>query len=180
MGLKRGIKLFLFLGCLFFLPLGAQALEIKIEDLSASVAVNPIFSLALDNPNLAFGVIKPGETKVLGEGRYFNEVKCRSNYGRPWILKVQLTSLGLLERPYSISNSNLKWKVAESTGSAEPIGRLEFKEFSDGALLVYASQGDDNRGKEIVLKFQYSLTIPIEAPAGNYAGQLVFTMTENP
>lgn len=180
MDIKKGIILLLFLGSAFFLPLTTQALEIKVEDLSASVTVAPVFSLALDNPNLAFGLIKSGETKVLGLGRYFNEVRCRSNYGRPWVLKVQLTSLGLLEKQYSISGSNLKWKVVESTGSAEPIGGLEFKEFSDVSMLLYASLGDDNRGKEIVLRFQYSLTIPIEAPAGNYVGQLVFTMTENP
>lgn len=180
MCIKKRLILLLFPACVFFLPLDTQALEVKLEDLSASVAVAPVFSLSLDNPNLAFGSVKSGETKVLGEGRYFNEVRCRSNSGQSWLLKAQLISLGLLERQYSISSSNLKWKVVESTGSGETIGRLEFKEFSEQPLLIYASQGDDNRGKEIVLRFQYSLTAPIEAPAGNYVGQIIFTMTENP
>jgi hypothetical protein len=151
-----------------------------VEDLSASVEVTAVFSLSLDNPNLAFGLIGPGKTEVLGQGRFFNEIRCRSNSGRTWYLKVNLISLRLLEKEYFLSPSNLKWKVVESTGSAEPLGRLEFKEFSEQPVLIYASDGDDNRGKEVILRFQYSLSSPADAPAGNYVGQIIFTMSESP
>lgn len=158
----------------------ALALEIKMEDLSASVEVAPTFNLSLDNPNLAFGLISPGHTKILGEGRFFNEIRCRSNSGRTWYLKTQLVSLRLLEKAYSIPPSSLKWKVVESTGSNPSLTRFDFQPFSDQIMLIYASESDDNRGKEVILRFQYSLDSPADAPAGNYVGQIIFTMAESP
>lgn len=151
-----------------------------MEDLSASVEVGGVFSLSLDNPNLAFGSIGPGKTEVLGEGRFFNELKCRSNSGRTWYLKANLVSLRLLEKEYFLPAANLKWKVVESTGSSQTLGRLDFQEFSDQPILIYVSEGDDNKGKEVILRFQYSLFSPLDAPAGNYAGQIIFTMAESP
>lgn len=180
---KKILILLILVGgwCLSLFFLEAQALEEKIEDLSASVEVAPIFSLSLDNPNLAFSLIGPGKTEILGEGRFFNELKCRSNSGRTWYLKAQLVSLKLLEKDYSLPAPNLKWKVVESSGSAEPLGgRVEFEGFSNEPLLIYASYGDDNRGKEVILRFQYSLSCPLEAPAGNYIGSIIFTLTESP
>lgn len=173
---------FLFLGCAFFLlPCikNAEALDEKISDLSVSAEIAPVFSLYLDNPNLSFGLISPGQEKILGEGRFFNEVRCRSNSGRTWQLKAQLNSLRLLEKNYSLPLSNLGWRVAESTGSAEPISSSGFQQFSGLPALIYISQGDDLRGKEVVLRFQYRLYSPVEAPSGNYTGEVVFTMTES-
>lgn len=159
----------------------AKGLEERFEDLSASVEVGGTFGLSLDNPNLAFGLIGPGKTVVLGEGRFLNEVRCRSNSGRTWYLKAHLVSLKLLERDYSLDPSNLKFKVVESTGSAPPLsGKLDFGGFSHQPLLIYASQGDDNKGKEVTLRFQYSLSCPLDVPAGNYIGSIIFTMTESP
>jgi hypothetical protein len=175
-------RLFLFFGVALFLLFAAQvyALEQKVSDLSASVEILPVFSLSLDNPNIVFGLMSPGETKLLGEGKFFNEIRCRSNSGRDWYLKAQIVSLKLLEREGAIPNANLKWKVSEYVGAAEPGGKNEFKAFSDQAELIYASQGDDNRGKEVILRLQYSLTSPLDASAGNYAGQIIFTLTESP
>lgn len=175
---KKSIVFWAAIG--FFLPLTAWALEVKIEDLSAAVEVASVFSLSLDNPNLAFGTLKGGETKVLGEGRYFNQLICRSNSGRPWRLNAHLISLGILERQYNIASSNLKWKIIETTGFGETSGRLEFKEFSQQPLIIYTAQGDDLKGKEIILRLQYSLSAPEGSPAGNYVGQIMFTMTEYP
>jgi len=172
------ICFFVFFCYLFCID--AQALEQKTEDLSASVEVAPVFSLSLDNPNLAFGLIGPDTIKVLGEGRYFNEVRCRSNSGRPWSLKAHLVSLSVLEKDYALSRSNMKWNVAEHTGSAQPLGKSNFQPFSQDPVLIYTSLGDDNRGKEVILRFQYSLSVPADAPAGEYIGQVIFTMVENP
>jgi len=159
---------------------GAFALEQRLQDLTASVEVAPTFSLSLDNPNLAFGLIGPGQSKTLGEGYYFNEVRCRSNSGRNWFLKVQLISLKMMEKEYHLTAPNLKWKVVSSTGTAEPVGKMQFEEFQNEPVLLYASQGDDNRGKEVALKFQYNLSSPADAPAGTYVGQIIFTMAETP
>ncbi len=165
--------------CLF-LCATAEALELKMDDISASVEVAPTFGVSLDNPSLYFGLIKPGDTKILGEGRFFNQIRCRSNSGRPWFVKAQIVSLSLLEKEYALPVGNLKWKVTESTGSAQPTGGYDFQPFSTEPLLLYASQGEDDAGKEVVLYMQYSLTSPPDAPAGNYAGQIVFTMAESP
>jgi hypothetical protein len=158
----------------------AEALELKMDDISASVEVAPTFGISLDNSSLYFGLLKPGDTKILGEGRFFNQIRCRSNSGRPWFLKAQIVSLSLLEKEYVLPVRNLKWKIAESTGSAQLLGGYDFQSFSTEPLLLYASQGDDDLGKEVVLSMQYSLASPPDAPAGNYTGQIVFTMTESP
>lgn len=168
------VSLFAF----FYLP--AEAMELKMEDLSASVEVVSTFSLSLDNPNLAFGLITPGQTKILGEGRFFNQVKCRSNSGRPWYVKAQLLSLRSAQRPYSPPLSNLKWKIGQTSGSNRTVAQYDFQAFSDAPVLIYTSMGDDNRGKEVELGLQYSLALPPDAPAGEYIGQVVFTMAETP
>lgn len=178
--LIKKFVVFLILASTVFFYLEAQGLEQKTEDLSASVEVTPVFSLSLDNPDLSFGPVKSGETKVLGQEHYFNELRCRFNSGRPWYLKAQLLSLRGLRREYPLANSHLKWKVIGSMGYSEALAKDAFKEFSDQPVLIYSSQGDDNRGKEVILRFQYSLTIPLNAPADNYVGQVFFTMSENP
>ena len=159
----------------------AAALEEKFEDLSTSVEVAPVFSLSIDNPNLAFGPISSEGTVVLGSGRFFNEIRCRSNSGRPWYLKAHLLSLKQLESNTALPPASLKWKTVESTGKAEPIGdRTAFHAFAAEPVLLYASQGDDDRGHEVTLRLQYSLTTATDTQAGHYAGQVVFTMAESP
>ncbi|GEM_PF-1959111 len=159
----------------------AEALEEQFSDLSASVEVASVFSLSLNNPYLAFPEVDSGQSVVLGEGRSFNEMICRSNSGRAWYLKAQLVSLKNLERNYTLPASQLKWKVVETTGSAALThGRFDFEPFSEQPMLIYTSQGDDNHGRAVVLRFQYSLSVPSDAPAGTYVGQLVFTMVESP
>ena len=168
-----------FLSCLC---LEVGALEERVEDISASVEVASCFSLSLDKPQLEFGQIKPAETKILGEGRFFNEVRCRSNYGRTWFLKAHLLSSGLkfAEGDYRLPVSALKWRIVSARSEAEPLGEFQFQEFSSEPALIYISQGDDSRGKEVVLRFQYSLSSPDDAPAGVYSGSIIFTMSEAP
>ena len=162
-------------------PDAATALEERIEDLSASVEVASVFSINLSTANLTFNNISPGKTLILGEGHWFNEIRCRSNSGQPWYLKAQVVSLKHVQGAYELPAAALQWKVADSTGSGEPMGgRSAFHEFSEQPALIYASQGDDNRGREVVLRFQYSLLTPLDALAGNYIGQIIFTMVETP
>ena len=162
-------------------PGPAAALEERVEDLSASVEVASIFTLNLSKANLTFNNISPGKTLILGEGHWFNEIRCRSNSGRPWYLKAQVVSLKHAGGAYELPTSNLKWKVADSIGSGEPVGgRSAFQEFSEQPALIYASQGDDDRGREVILRLQYSLAAPLDALAGNYVGQVVFTMADSP
>lgn len=168
--------------CLIVCPaLASYALDEKYEDLSASVEVAPIFSFALDNSNLAFGQLSPNKTAILGEDHFFNQVKCRSNNGRAWYLKAQVLSLRHLDSNYVLPVSSFQWKVVDSTGATEPVGgRSEFHPFTAEPVLIYVGQGKDAQGQPVILKFQYSLTTPPDAPAGTYVGEVVFTMTESP
>lgn len=178
MARRAAIGVVLSIGLLF--GPSSFALEEHFATLSASVEVAPIFSLALNNPHLAFQDVTPGKTEILGEGRFFNEVRCRSNAGRAWYLKAQLLSLRHLQQGYVMPADQLKLRVVETTGSTDPlISRTEFQAFSEQPTLIYSSVGDDNRGREVTLRFQYSLSAPEDAPAGSYVGEIVFTMLES-
>lgn len=167
-------------GLLVSAPRLAEALEERFEDLPASVEVAPVFSLSLDQPQLAFGQVSPNTTMVLGEGRFFNEIRCQSNAGRTWYLKAQLVSLRHLDSPRALDPSQLKWRIVQRVGTGVTESAQDFRPFAPEPVLLYTSSGEDQAGAEVVLRFQYSLTAPAEAPAGSYVGQLVFTMAESP
>ncbi len=169
---------FIFLLCLCS---GAEALDERREDLSASVEVASVFDLSLNKPYLRFDKIYPGETKFVGEGGFFNEVRCRSNNGRSWMLTAQLLSgLKLAGKNYNLPVSSLRWKTMSVSSDAGPVGGYGFQKFDHEPSLIYISQGDDNLGKEVVLRFQYSLFCPEDAPGGEYSASIMFTMTEAP
>ena len=158
----------------------ADALDEESATLSASVEVAPVFSLSLTNPHLAFAELRPGQPTVLGEGRFFNEVACRSNSGRPWLVTAQVLSLHHAQGGYALPASALEWNVAETTGAGTVAnGPGTFAPFSDQSVLVYTAQGDDMKGRPVYLRFRYRLTSPLDALAGSYVGEIIFTMTEN-
>ena len=159
----------------------ASALEERVEDLSVSVEVAGVFGVEIDQPQVAFNNVSPGTTTIAGEGRDVHELRCRSNAGRPWYLKAHLLSLRHAQTGTDLPAASLQWNIVDSTGSGEPAGgRGQFHPFAEQPVLVYASAGDDQRGREVLLRFQYSLTVPPAAPAGDYLGQLVFTMADTP
>ena len=159
----------------------AHALEEHYADLPVSVEVASVFNVSLDNPQLIFQHVRPGQTDLLGEGRFFNELTCRANSGRPWYLKAQLLALKHVGRDYTLPASRLQWKVVEAMGAATPpAGRGEFQAFTDGPVVIYASQGDARLGSTVVIRMQYGLSCPLDAPAGDYVGEIIFTMTESP
>jgi hypothetical protein len=158
----------------------AEALEERFEDLPASVEVAGVFGVDVAQAFLTFQNVAPMQTTVLGEGRFFNEVTCRSNAGRPWYLKAHLVALKHTGTGRTLPAETLKWKIVGSTGAGSSAGRVDFQPFSEQPETLYASGGDDVRGRDVVLQFQYSLTPPPSSLAGTYAGQLVFTMAEAP
>ena len=161
-------------------PASSQALEERVEDLTASVEVSSVFRFTLDKPNLTFHDVSPGKTKILGEGRWFNEIRCRSNSGQPWYLNAQVASLRNSQGGDELPPASLQYKVVDVQGSGTPAGGSEFRPFAEQPTLVYASRGADDQGREVILRLQYSLSTPANALAGNYLGQVVFTMVENP
>ena len=149
--------------------------------LSASVEVAPVFGVNLSNPSLVFPEVSPGKTHILGEGHYYNEVVCLSNNGRPWYLKAQLISLKHLQQNYRLPPQQLKLKVWEAVGEGEIVkGRNQFDPFSNEPMTIYIGRGRDAEGAKVIVRFQYSLTCPPDAPAGSYVGQIIFTMAESP
>ena len=159
---------------------GVSALEERFEDLPASVEVASDFGVDVTQAFLTFPNVSPGRASVLGENRFFNEVKCRSNTGRAWYLKAHLVALKHTGTNRALPASSLRWKIVGSTGSGSSTGRTEFQSFSEQPETIYESRGDDARGRNVTLQFQYSLTPPPSSLAGTYVGQIVFTMAENP
>ncbi len=158
-----------------------EALEEQFEDLSASVEVASVFSLSLSKTEIVFHDMEPGKTKVLGEGEGYHELTCHANSGRSWYLKAHLASLKAVSGGVSLPPMSLKWKVRTVRGGGESVSApQDFQPFTEEAALIYASRGDDTKGQPVVLQFEYSLTPPLEAPAGNYIGQIVYTMGEAP
>ena len=51
-------------------------------DIYASVIVNPVFSLSLDNADISFGNTEPGTTTELKKESHYNSVTCNSNRNR--------------------------------------------------------------------------------------------------
>lgn len=166
---------------LLMAPQAVEALQERVEDLSASVEVAGVFGLDVDQTFLTFRDVSPGRPATAGEGRFYNQLTCRSNTGRPWYVKAHVISLKHTNTGRALPASSLEWRVVESTGAAEPAGgRAAFHPFSEQSGLLYASHGDDNRGQEVVLRLQYRLTSPPTALAGTYVGQVIFTMVESP
>ncbi len=159
---------------------GVSALEERFEDLSASVEVASDFGVDVPQAFLTFTNVSSGRTSILGESRFFNEVTCRSNTGRPWYLKAHLVTLKHTGTNRALPASTLRWKIVGSTGSGSSTGRTDFQPFAEQPETIYESRGDDHRGRSVVLQFQYSLTPPPSSLAGTYVGQIVFTMAENP
>lgn len=176
--MRRLIFLILFL---FFFVFNLQALEEIFSDLPCSVEVSPIFSLSLDKNHIDFGLVEPGSKRILGEGGFFNELRCRSNYGRTWYLKVNFPSPPkLLGGKFYLPKDTFRIRVNQKISEAEPLFGLQFDSLDKESKILYISQKDENDGKEVILRFQYMFSVPEDAPAGNYQGQIIFTMTETP
>ena len=155
----------------------ARAVSERFEDLPASVEVAQVFGVEVTRSNLVFENAQPGRETIIGDGGTLNQVTCRSNTGRPWYLNAQVRSLSHLQQSMNLPAGSLKWRLVTSTGQGEML-RGEFRGFSDEPSVIYTAAGDDLRGRLVELKFEYSLAVPSDAPAGTYVGQLVFTMAE--
>ena len=162
-------------------PASSEALEERFEDLPASVEVAGVFGVDVAQAFLTFQNVVPAQTAFLGGGRFDNQVTCRSNYGRPWQLQAQLISLKHPAAARVLPPSALQWRLVESTGSGSSGGGAgAFQPFSEAPVAVYTAGGEDLRGRDVILRFQYRLLAPPSTLAGTYVGQIVFTMTEGP
>jgi hypothetical protein len=150
--------------------------EERTEDITASVSVSSTFEISADTIPIDFGVMQSGVPVELYPDRYFNEVRCISNNGRTWYLKVFCQDLqGAHE---DIESSNLKFRVywTDGTGSYSS----DWMSFGDFPVLVYTSGGIDSTGREVKIQFVYRLEPPGRATAGHYTALVTYTFTESP
>lgn len=143
--------------------------------------VRPIFTLSLDRAQIDFGPVEPGKTKILGEGSYFNEIRCRSNYGRTWYLKAEVISgPKIIGEDFIIPEGTFSYKVVSAEAESEPKGKFDFVPLVKKSDVIYTSFGAENIGKEAVLRFQYKFEPPANAPSGTYTVEVLFTLVDTP
>jgi len=146
------------------------------ENIYASVTVLPRFTLSLDNNYLDFGNIQSGETVVLNPASYYNTIKCVSNKGKKWYLKISLQ--GDIKGPAgtTVDPSFCKWRIHSETGDGSPVEG--WSSFNKEPVFVYTARGEDIQGKGVTIRFQYSLELPPCAKAGHYSIRVLYTLTE--
>ncbi len=160
---------------IFVSPLGAEQ---ATQDMYATVTVNKVFAMVLDNALIDFGYTEPGNTVELKTSSSYNEVKCQANKGTTWHLKIAV--MGQITGPDGkiVSPEIFKWQVFNSTGDGEPV--KEWSTFSEAPKVAYTSGQNDMAGLEAVIKFRYKLDLPKDATGGNYRVRVLYTMTDNP
>jgi len=152
--------------------------EQATQDMYATVTVNKVFSMVLDNALIDFGYAQPGDTVELKTSTYYNEVKCQANKGTTWYLKIAV--MGTITGPdgNNVSPEIFKWQVFDSNGDGDPV--KEWTAFSELPKVAYTSGQNDMAGRESVIKFKYKLDLPKDATGGNYRVRVLYTMTDNP
>ena len=154
------------------------AYQERFKDLYSSVVVGATFKLTVDNSAMDFGFINPGQSYELYPNRYYNEVTCLSNTGKPWYLKMSLVT-GLHGAKGSvIPKKNLTWSVySVEGGGAKPEG---WSPFEDTPVLIYSATSEDSRGEPVKVRLKYKLDVPGDVTADSYATTIIYSMTETP
>ena len=152
--------------------------EEAYSDMYVSVVILPNFKLNLDNTNINFGFIDPGKTVELYPDKNYNEVKCVSNKGAKWYLRVAVVGDIVGPRESSVAVDSFKWMMASSSGDG--IIEKDWHPFSKEPVLVYTSGPKDITGEEVTIKFKYKLDLPGNARGGNYGINIIYTMTDVP
>ncbi|MFA6079747.1 MAG: hypothetical protein WC779_08395 [Candidatus Omnitrophota bacterium] len=152
--------------------------EQATQDMYATVTINKVFSMVLDNALIDFGYAQPGDTIELKTSSYYNEVKCQANKGTTWHLKIAV--MGTITGPDGnpVAPEIFKWQVFDSTGDGDPV--KDWTPFSATPKVAYTSGQSDMAGREALVRFKYKLDLPKDATGGNYRVRVLYTMTDNP
>ncbi|MFC1577020.1 hypothetical protein ACFL3N_01635 [Candidatus Omnitrophota bacterium] len=153
----------------------AVAAEQDEEDVYATVVVNPIFKLSVENSHISFGFLKPGESVEVAQGTSYNHVTCTSNKGNKWYLKLQVTSDIMGPQP-PIKPGDFKWKVFRTGGDGVAVDG--WQPFTEEPSVAYTSGVNDTLGDVVKVYFQYRLDLPQTAIAGIYSANILYTMTD--
>ena len=160
---------------LLFLPLIGHA-DQDTEDVFASVVVLPTFKIEIDNNYLDFGLVNPGESVTLKQGTYYNTIRCVSNKGIKYYVKLHILGDIIGPKGNKIPPASFKWKVYYSSGSGTPV--TKWQEFSDEPVIVYTSGAEDEIGSESKIRFQYKLDLPSSVRGGHYSLKVAYLLTE--
>lgn len=148
------------------------------RDMFASVVILPTFKLSLDNASIIFGYTEPGKSVELYPYKHYNEVKCISNKGNTWYLRLSVIGnvIGPADTPVKIDD--FKWMISRSTGD----GVIEkgWHSFTESPAVAYTSGPADAGGEEVILQFKYKLDLPPNAKGGNYSLNVLYAMTDTP
>lgn len=174
---KRKIQLAVFIAVILsvLIPFICYA-DQDSEEVFASVFVLPSFSIDIDNNYLDFGLVKPGESVMLKPATYYNSLRCVSNKGARYYLKIHILDEIIGPKGSRILPSSFKWKVYGLNGSGTAV--TEWQEFSEKPMLVYTSGAEDKMGSEVRIRFQYKLDLPASARGGHYSLKVAYLLTE--
>lgn len=169
---------FFLIAVILFLAAAPQACAEEVErDMFGAVSVNPLFRFTLDNASISFGFAKPGDTIELKPDAYYNMVKCTSNKGRKWYLKLSI--MGEISGPVPpIALGSFKWKVFRTSGDGTAV--TDYQPFTAEPVTAYTSGSRDVTGDEVTVQFKYKLDMPTSAIAGIYSLRVLYTMTDTP
>lgn len=166
----------LFLAAMW--PAHPVSSEEVYRDMYVSVAVLPTFKLSLDNANINFGYVDPGKSVELYPEKNYNEVKCVSNKGTKWYLRLSI--IGDIVAPVggNVTIDCFKWMIASSTGDG--VAEKDWHPFTAEPSQAYTSGTNDMIGEEVTIRLKYKLDLPKNSIGGNYGLNVLYTMTENP
>ncbi len=137
-----------------------------------------VFEIEVDSYGIDFGLMNIGETKEIQErGMYHNELTCKSDNAKTWYLKIQALNPLKSAEDY-IPYESFKWKVVEILDGDGVYNKEGYSAFSDIPSLIYTSGPNDTSGRQVKVRFKYSLLVPKNQVAGNYRTVIRYTMTE--
>ncbi len=169
-------RYFISITLIYFLSNPICNAEEATVDVFASVVVLRAFDINIDNSYLDFGQVESGESVTLKEGAYYNEIKCISNKGFTYYVKIHIIDEIIGPTGSKIPASSFKWRVLSANGSGTVVS--EWQEFSREPVLVYTSSAEDETGNEVIIRFQYRLNLPPRAMGGHYSLRVAYMLTE--
>ena len=155
---------------------GICVAEQDTDDLFASVTVLPAFDTTIDNNYIDFGLVEPGESVTLKDGTYYNTIKCISNKGINYYVKINILDEIIGPKGNIIPPESFKWRIYHATGTGAPVSG--WQDFSQQPLTVYTSGHEDETGNEVIIRFQYRLDLPPSARGGHYSIKVAYVLTE--
>ncbi|MDP2912809.1 MAG: hypothetical protein Q8N91_02245 [Candidatus Omnitrophota bacterium] len=167
--------------CAFFLtfkPLEYVHSEELYREMYASVVVKPTFKLSLDNANINFGYVGPGKSVELYPEKNYNEIKCVSNKGAKWYLRLSVIGDIVAPRGGNVAIDCFKWMITSSTGDG--VTERGWHSFTESPAEAYESGPNDMAGEEATIRLKYKLDLPKNSLGGNYGLKVLYTMTEAP